>query len=421
MPRVYPARTVLAQRIRDRRLTLEEFCEQLEVFARENNKVGTVSIRHVQRLAAGQCTSDQLRPATAHLLERYFESPIEELLVSPETKDLSAQRSDLLAQTDQPDCAASARGGVLIDPFDGAPVGADYVENLHGTIKHLVALDGVHGGGNVAPIALCSFNRAQLILREGRYQPAFERDLEAVTAEIGELSGWLLFDAERLEESRRVNTQALTLARIAGEVSMEWFVLSNQALASVHTGRNREALRIARGMLGGQDLPRRVRALFDVRAARALAALGDPSAVRAFDRARSAFAEGTTTRDPTWSWWFDERELAGHEGMIHAALGDYSRALPKLATAVELSQGREHFRWALYIHRANLLRTLLRANSWAEAEQVARDIVPMVGMIASARTEGLLRHIVTRLEARPQMPSTLSDILDCISNQLAER
>jgi hypothetical protein len=67
MPRVYSARTVLAQRIRERRLTLEEFCEQLELFARENNEVGTVSIRHVQRLAAEQCTSDQLRPATARL------------------------------------------------------------------------------------------------------------------------------------------------------------------------------------------------------------------------------------------------------------------------------------------------------------------------------------------------------------------
>jgi hypothetical protein len=86
MPRVYPARTVLAQRIGERRFTLEEFCERLEVFARENNEVGTVSIRHVQRLAAGQWTSDRLRPATARLLERYFGSPIEELLVSPETK-----------------------------------------------------------------------------------------------------------------------------------------------------------------------------------------------------------------------------------------------------------------------------------------------------------------------------------------------
>ncbi|MGH3973756.1 MAG: hypothetical protein ACRDS9_10595 [Pseudonocardiaceae bacterium] len=312
--------------------------------------------------------------------------------------------------------------GAVIDLFDGAPVGADYVESLHETIKHLAALDGVHGGADIAPLALRGFHRAQLILREGRYEPACERDLEAVTAEIGELSGWLLFDAERHEESRQVNAEALTLARIAGDMSMEWFVLSNQALASVHTGRNREALRIAQSMTRGHDPPRRVRALFDVRAARALAALGDSiSALRAFDRARSAFAEGTTTRDPAWSWWFDERELAGHEGMIHAALGDHNRALPQLATAVERSQGREHFRWALYIHRANLLRALLRAGSWTDAERVAIDVIPMVGMIASARTEGLLRRTLARPEARPRMPSTLSDALDYIGNRLADK
>lgn len=113
MPRVYPVRTVLVQRIRERRLSFEEFCEQLEMFARENNEVGTLSIRHVQRLAAGGLTSEQLRPATARLLERFFESSIDELLASPEniprketelsvqTSELSAQESDLLAQVDR--------------------------------------------------------------------------------------------------------------------------------------------------------------------------------------------------------------------------------------------------------------------------------------------------------------------------------
>ncbi|MCA1601668.1 MAG: hypothetical protein LC776_08505, partial [Acidobacteria bacterium] len=65
---------------------MEEFSERLEVFARENNEVGTVSIRHAQRLAAGEWTADQLRPATTRLLENFFESPIDELLVSPEAK-----------------------------------------------------------------------------------------------------------------------------------------------------------------------------------------------------------------------------------------------------------------------------------------------------------------------------------------------
>ena len=104
---------MLVQRIRERRLSYEEFCEQLEVFARENNEVGTVSIRHMQRLAAGRVTSEQLRPATARLLEKFFESSIDELLAPPENtphkqaksstqiSEFSTQESDLLIQLDQ--------------------------------------------------------------------------------------------------------------------------------------------------------------------------------------------------------------------------------------------------------------------------------------------------------------------------------
>lgn len=302
---------------------------------------------------------------------------------------------------------------------DGAPVDADYVDGLRKTIAHLAALDGVHGGAEVAPVALRSFRRAQRILGEGHYVPTVERDLEAVTAEMGELAGWLLFDAERQEESRTTNAEALTLARISGDLSMEWFVLTNQALASIHTKRYREALRISQGMTCGQDLPDRVRALFDVRAARALGALGDQeAALRTFDRARVTFANGTTSRDPAWSWWFDQRELAGHEGMIHASLGDHDRALPLLAEAVERSEGREHFRWALYIHRANLLRALLRAASYGEAERVALDLVPMVGEIASARTERLLAAVTEKLRPQMSLPSTLGDVLRHVDRQL---
>ncbi len=172
-------------------------------------------------------------------------------------------------------------------------------------------------------------------------------------------------------------------------------------------------------MADGDVLPGRVRALFDVRAARALASLGDETAaLRSFDRARSAFADGTTNRDPVWSWWFDERELPGHAGMMHASLGNYEKALPRLATAVERSEGRENFRWALYIHRANLLRAALRAGSWSEAERVATHVAPMVGEIASARTEGLLRRTVAYPEQRPALPSTLSDALDHIARRV---
>ncbi|MEV0050686.1 hypothetical protein AB0H34_09365 [Saccharopolyspora shandongensis] len=324
----------------------------------------------------------------------------------------------LRASEDHPELTQS--GVILPMAEQDAPATSDYLDEMRRTISHLVALDGVHGGAEVAPIALRCFRRAQGILGEGRYVPAIERDLEAVTAELGELSGWLLFDAERHDEARAVNAEALELAHIAGDMSMQWFILTNQALASVHVGRDREALRISTRMSDRAELPGRVRALFDVRAARALAALGDETeALRVFDRARSAFTDGTTGRDPVWSWWFDERELAGHEGMVYASLGNHDKALPRLAAAVERSEGRDHFRWALYIHRANLLRASLLAGSWSEAERVAADVASMVGEIASARTEGILRRTVALPEQRPALPSTLSDALDHIAHRVS--
>jgi 8-oxo-dGTP pyrophosphatase MutT (NUDIX family) len=82
-----PARTVLEQKIRERRLSLREFVEFVETFARDHNEPGTLSFRHLQRLAAGRQADGvplgPLRPATARLLERVFDVSIDELLSAP--------------------------------------------------------------------------------------------------------------------------------------------------------------------------------------------------------------------------------------------------------------------------------------------------------------------------------------------------
>ncbi|MGH3763411.1 hypothetical protein [Actinophytocola sp.] len=81
------------KRIRQRRLSFEEFTEQREAFARRSGEPGTLSYRHVQRLAAGQFAPDQLRPPTARLLERFFEAPIEELLTAPDAVEYARHAS----------------------------------------------------------------------------------------------------------------------------------------------------------------------------------------------------------------------------------------------------------------------------------------------------------------------------------------
>ncbi|WP_156960180.1 transcriptional regulator [Amycolatopsis taiwanensis] len=81
-------RTVLEQKIRERRLTLEEFVEFAEVFAREHGERGTLSLRHLKRLVAARGENGAplgpLRPATARLLEKIFGLAVDDLLKPPE-------------------------------------------------------------------------------------------------------------------------------------------------------------------------------------------------------------------------------------------------------------------------------------------------------------------------------------------------
>lgn len=83
------ARTVLEQKIWERRQTLQEFTEWAETFAREHDEPGTLSVRHLQRLVAGQTPSGKPvgrpRPATMRLLEAIFGVGIDVLLAPPES------------------------------------------------------------------------------------------------------------------------------------------------------------------------------------------------------------------------------------------------------------------------------------------------------------------------------------------------
>lgn len=304
---------------------------------------------------------------------------------------------------------------------NGPPADADFVASLHSAIAQFVRMDSLLGSGEVVDAVVRRFRDAQRVLASGRYRVGVERDLEAATAELGEVAGWMLIDAQRHDDARLINSEALMLAQIAGDTSMQWFILSNQALAGAYSGRHREALRISERF--GEDLrvPARVRAMFRLRQARALGHLGDESAARsAFGRARATFGDGVSNRDPAWAWWFNARELDGHAGSMFAAMGRHGEALPLLSNAVELASGIENQRWALYIHWACLLDSALAAGDVAEAERAAIGVAPMLGQMHSVRTENRLRRAVSRVPGEA-LPSTLSDVLDHIRHRLPPR
>ncbi|MBV8540012.1 MAG: hypothetical protein JO268_05590, partial [Pseudonocardiales bacterium] len=223
--------TVLAQRIRECRLTLEEFCEQLEVFARENNEVGTVSIRHVQRIAAGQFASDRLRPATARLLERYFESPIEELLVSPGTK-----MSDPAGVLDPDGRERLSRAASSARPCRADDAAIEALAAVLVGIRHL---EDETSAAAVFPSVQQQQNLADQLAAGVRAQG--RPTALGLSSEIHQYLGWLSIPLGRWDDADRYLDRAAVLAVEADDPLRLSTALSFQAYARLRRGDLRKA------------------------------------------------------------------------------------------------------------------------------------------------------------------------------------
>ncbi|MEU8206039.1 hypothetical protein [Streptosporangium sp. NPDC049046] len=309
----------------------------------------------------------------------------------------------------RPDASASL-GIEALDSFvvDGRPADAEYVMTLRTTGQALVALDTAYGGNEIFPLAVRVFRTASAKLAAGNFTATVERDLEAAAGEAGEIAAWQAHDADRQDVSRQIIHEAMMLSRLAGDRSMELLELAHLSMLSQFQRRPHETLRIADDVLAGGDLPPRVEAIFQVRRGRALAALGDGTrGFEALHRARSALTESIGTRDPYWSWWMDEAELAGHQGMAYAELGEWGKAVTPLTEAYEhhLTRGRSRYNCG-----AQLLNGLVHAQAWQEAEPVIVEVMAQASEIASARTVNLLLRVADRIELAGTGPtSTLTD------------
>jgi hypothetical protein len=191
---------------------------------------------------------------------------------------------------------------------------------------YTTSVDVNFGGADLVKLSMRFFRTLHDHLGSGTYDPGLERELNSAAGELAEVVGWLAYDAEEHDLTRRMNQESLYFARLAGDRTIELLTLQNSSMHAAHQGRPREALHIARSVLEGDyRLSPRLRALFLTRKARALAQGGDESALRLFPQIRSLFLEGVSDGDPAWAWWIDERELAWHEAMTQRDLGRVSK------------------------------------------------------------------------------------------------
>ena len=365
-----PARTLLEQHIRERRMTFEEFVEHAERFARDHHEPGTLSLRHLQRLVSGHATGT-LRPATARLLEHLCGHPITALLAPPKTATI---------QDDDP--AAELRQ--LLDASRRVDVGT--IALLHQQLDAIRRLDRQLGALVVRDELKTKIRQVEQLTTHS-LAPATREPLAALLSEMHTLAGWQALDLGNLTDSWHHYQHARAAAAQSGSIPHEAHAAAEQAFVLIDTGATRDAVELldhARQRAAPAG-PRILQAWLAAAHGEALAAHTDRIAsLHAFDHAADLL-----TRHPIG----DEKpyvalnavHLARWRGHALARFGDHD-AITTLTDA--LARLDPSFIRAETGLRIDLAAALTTANDHREARihiQRARTLVREIGSLRQGR------------------------------------
>jgi tetratricopeptide (TPR) repeat protein len=318
-----PARTLLEQLIRDERgETYEEFVAYAEDFARRHRLPGTLSLRHLLRLASGRKPDaspiGRPRPATAKLLESIFGVQVDELLAVPH-----GQREDRATGELRQRLSAARH-------VDSATIGL-----LREQLVSLRMLDRQMG-------AVVAYGEVREKVEQVRrlhshsLTPSVRVALAGVLAELSALAGWEALDRYEIVRAWEHHELAKQSARDAGAQGLLAHASAQQAFVLTELGEVPaavEQLAEARTLVR-RTAPRLLRAWLAAAHGEGLAAAGRrDQALRAFDAAAALLPADPA--DPTLPFLFLENvHLDRWRGHALSRLGD-AEAVGVLNNALE--------------------------------------------------------------------------------------
>jgi hypothetical protein len=318
-----PFRTVLEEKIRERRLTFEEFVEYAETFAREHREPGTLGLRHLQRLVAGRRSDGRplgpVRPETARLLEHIFGISIDELLAPPSTAVPVDDASVELRQR----LDASRRIDVSV------------IAELHAQLASIRRLDR-QLGAVVAHDEVRAKTTQVADLLTHSVPDAVREPLAALLSELCCLAGWQALDLGRAADSWRHYDHANVAALQSDIPPFKALAAAGRAFVLVDIGETRTAVDVldaARETANG-TCSRLLRAWLAAAHGETLAADGQrDESLRAFDTAATLLPDETISPDGPYVA-LDSVHLARWRGHALARCGE-PEAVEVLTSALE--------------------------------------------------------------------------------------
>ncbi|WP_338598457.1 hypothetical protein [Saccharopolyspora sp. SCSIO 74807] len=202
-------------------MTLEEFAAYAEGFAREHGEPGTLSLRHLQRLVAGKGPKGQplgpIRPATARLLERIFETDSSDLLSSP-----------MQAVAPPDDDAAELRERIQ----KAKRVDAGMLQSLRGQLNSIRRTDRQFGAIVTHTEVLARISQVRDLFTYS-LTVTTRRELAILLSEMHTLAGWQALDTGHRSVSWRHYEEAKQAALETEEISYHVHATAEQAFTLI--------------------------------------------------------------------------------------------------------------------------------------------------------------------------------------------
>jgi tetratricopeptide (TPR) repeat protein len=305
-------------------------------------------------------------------------------------------------------------------PADPVPADDEYVAAVRNLIPRLVALDVESGGEQTSILAMQYLSRVYCRLGSRLYYPRVKKDLQAAAAELAELTGWLLCDANEHTVATRINQEAIQLARMVGYQSMELFVTHNMSLEATYLRQPTTALSLIRPALGRNGLTPRIAAMFQLREARSYAQMGlRHDALKTLKRAKGLLLDGVSDHDPKWAWWVSERGFTHATGLMLGSLGDWATAIEPVHRALEMAPPQDRRDRFLYL--CALTHAQTKVGAWNDAQASAEQLISLVDTVHSPRPLATLAATIGRHGRPRRLPSTLDDTVEEICRRAADQ
>jgi hypothetical protein len=320
--------TLLEFKIRERGMTLDEFVQHAEEFAREHGERGTISARHLQRLISPKERPTSLRPATRRLLEAIFDASAVELLGPPPrpgngAADLDGPAADvtLIVADWLRESAEVARLVAM-----SARVDQEALDLLASQVENTRLLDRRFGAVTLLGALRLHAEHVEQLLTHATNAPV-RRSLAAVLVDAHTLAGWQSLDRGELVKAWWHYGRACEAALITESVPLHAHALAKQAVVLSDVGRTVDGVAMsghARSLGGGFGSPM-LRTWLAAAHGEALAAAGDRrGSLRAFDEAAAAMPSGVSSADGDGGPYvgLDDVHLARWRGHALARVGD---------------------------------------------------------------------------------------------------